>query len=63
MGAVKSAYIEIMTRDLCGSCRFYKGDPISGNLIGFCPVDGTKAGAQNNPCKMYEPLGGHQNAN
>lgn len=63
MGAVNYAYIEIMTRELCGSCRFYLGNRATGNLTGSCPVDGPNAGAQNNPCTSYKSKQRGINAN
>ena len=61
MGAIKAVYLGVKTGDLCGSCRFYQGNPETGNLTGHCPVDGPEAHAENIPCAAYE--GGKPHAN
>jgi hypothetical protein len=54
MGAIKAVFLEVKTGDLCGSCRFYQGNPLTGNLTGHCPVDGPGAYAKKDPCDHYQ---------
>lgn len=62
-GMMKSLSIEIENIVLCGSCRFFTGDPATGNITGKCPIDGHEAHAKNKPCAAYEVKRGGINAN
>lgn len=57
MGSMSALHAEIRTSRLCGSCRLYQGDALTGMITGFCPVDGKGARADGKPCRMYEDKG------
>jgi hypothetical protein len=54
MGIMGSLFLKIHEEELCGSCRFFTGDHVSGYIRGKCQVDGNNAHVEKKPCNLYE---------
>lgn len=54
MGMMKSLYARIQNRNLCGTCRMFTGDSLSGYIRGSCPVDEDNH-VEKEPCIHYNP--------